>query len=1439
MAQSDSGLTDEEASAQAEDSRHEVEGILPILDLLRRESGLDFTEYKPTTLFRRIERRMNFRQVASLAEYEALAASEQAELQALIDDFLIGVTEFFRDPAVFQFIADEVLPDLLNGRSSREDLRIWSAGCASGEEAYTLAMLAMEAAQKVGFSGSIKVFATDIQPRALDSAALGLYSSESVSGIPQPLLERWFHPDGEGRWRIDQRLRRMVVFARHNLLVDPPFTRIDLAVCRNVLIYFLPEAQAKALSNLHFALRPEGCLLLGGSESAGSSDGAFELLDHHRRFYRKAPRGRLPRSPVGLSDNGQRLPGGEQGTLIDRRLLRDYDALLRRHLPPGMLVDNSRHVLHWFGELSQFLRTPEGRVDEDVLSAVREELRVPLGLALRRAQDTHGCVSVDAGCREIEGVPRLVTITVDCVQDDRSVDAHYHVMFALDKGIDVAGGGPVGEAPEVAKLERELEAMRDRLQQTIADLQGSNERLDLANEELTASNEELQSTNEELKSVNEDLYALNAELEDKNDALVQLNRDYDNLLASTEIGTVFLDGQLNIRKFSPAISRFLQLLPQDVGRSIGHIAYQLHARDDLLADLAQVAASGERIEREIQDGEGHWFLKRVLPFRDEHGRHDGVVLTFTDLTAIRTVEAEREHLRKILDVLPDAVYIVSADHGLEYVNPVLERQLGPVDGRKCHQYIHGLESPCAWCKNDQVFAGQAVRWEWHSPKGKVFDLFDMPFANMDGSVSKFQICHDITQNKQALAQLERSQSLLARSRDYYLSVMENFPTLMWRAGLDGQFNYVNQTWLAFTGRPLAQELGEGWLAGVHPGDRARYSASYESKRATREPFAVEYRLRRHDGEYRWMLDMGRPLLDLEGEFAGYIGACFDIHDRKEAEERLRLGASVFKNSGEGIMITDDQLRIIDVNRAFTEATGYSLEDIFGKKPRVLSSGYHDPEFYRRMWQSLESAGYWQGEIWNKRKDGEVFPEWLGISRVCDSAGVATHYVGIFADITERKANEARIEYMAHHDPLTGLPNRLLFRERFDMAMAYAERNGTRAALLFLDLDHFKAINDSLGHSMGDELLREVAKRLKECMRETDTISRQGGDEFLVVLGDVGEVDAIGQVCQKMLDQLGAPFFIFGHELAISLSIGAAIYPDDGKTFDDLLKKADTAMYHAKEAGRNAYRFFTEKMNVDALERLNIQNSLRRALARGEFVLHFQPQVELHGRRVVGAEALIRWRGSDGQLVAPNNFIPVAEESGLIVPIGEWVIAEACRQAASWQRAGNTEITVAVNLSAIQFRRGDVEQTVIKALAESGLPPRCLELELTESLLISDTDFALTTVQRLKALGVRLSIDDFGTGYSSLAYLKRLSVDKLKIDQSFVRDIGHDFDAASIVRAIVQMARSLNLRTIAEGVEDERLIDYLRVYHCDEAQGYHFAKPMPADMFEQWLQEYSA
>ena len=583
----------------------------------------------------------------------------------------------------------------------------------------------------------------------------------------------------------------------------------------------------------------------------------------------------------------------------------------------------------------------------------------------------------------------------------------------------------------------------------------------------------------------------------------------------------------------------------------------------------------------------------------------------------------------------------------------------------------------------------------------------------------------------------------------------------------------------------------------------------------------------------------RNLLD---EMAMDIGFALDNfaseQARKQAETELRLAAKVFEQCGEGFMITDANIRIIMVNTAFSHITGYSEAEVLGENPRMLSSGHQEPTYYQAMRDEISASGRWQGEILNRHRNGSLYLAWLSISRMLDDDGKTTQYIGIFNDITEHRATEERMQWLTHFDTLTGLPNRTLLTDRCKHAVNMAQRSGQPLALMFLDLDHFKHINDSLGYRIGDALLGELARRLTAALRPQDTLSRFGGDDFVIVLPGT-DADGAARLAGKLLAETVAPYQIERHELSVTASIGIAMYPDNGHDLETLSRCADAAMYRAKHDGRDIFRFFTPEMQAHSARRLQLENALRRALERNQLLLHYQPQLSLHDGRIVGAEVLLRWQHPEFGMVPPAEFIPIAENSGLIMSIGEWVLRTAMQQMCTWQDQGCSPTALAVNLSAIQFRHPGLPQLVMQILEDTGVPPGCLELELTESTAMENPLAAIAIMNELHQRGIRMSIDDFGTGYSSLGHLKRFKVYKLKIDRSFVHEITDDADDRAIVAAVIKLANSLGLQTIAEGVETAGQLEFLQQQGCNEIQGYYYSRPLPPEQFEIFLKNDSA
>ncbi len=560
----------------------------------------------------------------------------------------------------------------------------------------------------------------------------------------------------------------------------------------------------------------------------------------------------------------------------------------------------------------------------------------------------------------------------------------------------------------------------------------------------------------------------------------------------------------------------------------------------------------------------------------------------------------------------------------------------------------------------------------------------------------------------------------------------------------------------------------------------------------------------------------------------------DITDRKRAEEKLHLAAKIIENSNEALITTDNMGRVVDVNEAFCKITGYSREDVLSQMEDLFQLGIKESN--SEIWETVFSTGAWQGEVWDKRKNGELYPKLLSVSSVKNNEGVGTHYVGTFSDITKIKKAEKHLQHLAHFDPLTNLPNRLLFRDRLQRALIEADRKKTIGALMLLDLDRFKNINDTLGHGAGDKLLMLVSERLTHSVRQSDTVARLGGDEFTVVLPEIPSNIAAANVARKISQSMSRPFNLDGREVFITTSIGITLYPHDGIQFDRLLQNADMALYHAKALGKNNFQFFSEEMNTEAIELSDLEDALRGAIERDEFVVYYQPRLDLRTGEIMNVEALLRWRHPRLGMVLPGHFISVAEETGAIVPIGAWVLETACAQVKQWQEMGLPRIGVAVNVSARQLNQGDLIDTITRVVSKTGLHPSSLELELTESVAMKDAARSIDFFTELKKMGIHISIDDFGTGYSSLSYLKRFPIDKLKIDKSFVNGIVKDSDDEAIVEAIIAVAHSLKLKVVAEGVETKEQLSFLRTHHCDEWQGFHFSPAVPAEDITQMLQK---
>lgn len=812
-----------------------------------------------------------------------------------------------------------------------------------------------------------------------------------------------------------------------------------------------------------------------------------------------------------------------------------------------------------------------------------------------------------------------------------------------------------------------------------------------------------------------------------------------------------------------------------------------------------------------------------------------------DLPSESALKASESYMRAIFDATPDAMLISNEQGIIVMVNHQSERLLGYSADELIGQSVEfllpeRLRTNHVWLRQ-QFMKNSNVRL---MGDGRVVRARKKDATELDVEISLSPIqterglffassLRDITRRKQMEDALRASEELFRR--------MSNAsPAMIWITDVNGKPTFVNQTWLDFTGLDFERAiLYESWIQLIHPEYKYIVLDKYYKNVNDPKPITSEYRMRNAQGDWRWILDQGVPMYDEGGQFTGYIGSAFDITERKQSEAEFRIAATAFE-SQEAMVITDVNAVILRVNKAFTDSTGYSAAEAVGQSISILKSGRHDPVFYADMWRCLDSMGTWQGEIWDKRKNGQIYPKWLTITAVKDERGHVTHYVGTHIDISDRKAAEDEIKNLAFYDPLTKLPNRRLLRDRLNQSLATHARKQLFGALLFLDLDNFKNLNDTLGHDKGDQLLQQVAKRLKLCVRECDTVARLGGDEFVIMLEELNvkredaavQVEIIGG---KILQVLNENYQFDGYEHHSTTSVGVTLFHNQALGIDEVLKQADIAMYQAKATGRNNLRFFDPNMQASIVARTLMEQAMHEAILAKEFTIFYQPQSDVTGR-IKGVEALLRWDQPQQGMISPADFIPLAEETGMILELGRWVLETSCEQLVKWAVHQETaHLTIAVNVSVRQFRQENFADQVMGILAATGANPARLKLELTESLLALDIHDIIAKMTKLKAKGVAFSLDDFGTGYSSLSYLKKLPLDQLKIDQGFVRDILVDANDEAIARMIIALADSMGLEVIAEGVETQMQKDILQRMGCMNYQGYLISKPVPVEQFE--------
>lgn len=1307
-----------------------------ILALIRDHTHNDMSDYKPTTLRRRIERRMGLRHAHNIEAYLKILQQTPTELDHLSKDMLIGITAFFRDPDAFAIIEQEVIPQLCEAKAASEPVRVWLAGCSTGEEAYSIAILLMEWFSARNLPPRIQIFATDIDDAALEVGRAGVYSQDALAGVSAERLQRFFNEDRKG-YRIAKSVRETIVFASHNLISDPPFPRLDMVVCRNLFIYLTGAVQTKLLSLFHFVLNPGGYLFLGSSESIGSIGRHFHTVSKPWRIYQHlttVPR-RLPMLPItaGMS---LRRPGRNSVVASDLGALacqeRIYRQLLESHGPAQVLVNSRYELLFVSGDISPFLTVPTGQASHDLLKMARPGLAMALRSAVNGAQWNNARTVIRAAIAE-SGHDTRIEVTPVSTSDHQDM-----LLVCFSPDVAKTSAQPVPDTADndwhMQQLVQELNATREDFQRTIEQSRISSEEMTAANEEIMAMNEELQSANEELESSKEELQSLNDELVTSNASLDSkvaevevLNIDLNNLLNSTDTATLLLDNALHIRRYTPACTQLMRIIPGDIGRAIDDVVRLFD--DAVLSEDCMKVLRGERIDdREVCNPDHHYFLRRILPYRSPDGQIAGVVLTLPDITSIKQT----------------ALLLKERAKELQWQTNLLSRA-APVIGRNLEGHI------IFWNKGAE-------------------DLYGWSDAEALGKVT-----HELLQTRfpYPLEQIEAE-------------LMKNS---IWKGELthvrhDGTNVFVNSQWTF----------------------------------------------------YRDDTDAVQAIVEVNN----------DISRRKQAQESLHKNEAMFHTMLDWTYdweywVGPDE-KFIYTTPSVERLTGYGPDD-FKHNPDLINAIVFsdDTEVWQRhILEHLKTECDLPGELELRivRKDGEI--RW--VSHACrpvfSENGKNLGRRVTVRDVTAQKLADGQIRELAYFDPLTRLPNRRLLMDRLNHALITSHRSTHYGVLMILDLDHFKSLNDTQGHDIGDLLLIEVARRLIDNVREGDTVSRLGGDEFVVLLEALGTSERIAvnhaeSIAEKIRVALNQPYTLTGQNVEYynTPSMGLTVFHGMNDSTDVLLKQADIALYQAKDAGRNTIRYFNPAMQAEINARIAMEDALRRGLEKHEFQLYYQPQVD-RTACITGAEALIRWMNPNEGLISPAQFIPMAEETGLILRIGQWVMNTACAQLKTWEQDSRcAHIKLAVNVSARQFHQPDFVEQIQQMLLSSQIEPSRLKLELTESVVLNNVEETASRMQQLIDLGLSFSLDDFGTGYASLTYLKLLPLAQVKIDQSFVRDVPHDQNDNAIVRAILAMSDSLGVNVIAEGVETEEQRDFLSRNGCTAYQGYLFGRPMPIEAFD--------
>jgi len=1463
-----------------------------IFDLLKLTTSHDFSAYKQKTLLRRIQRRMLNTNTVKVEDYATLLARHEPERFKLMAELLIGVTQFFRDQEIWQLLQQKTLPSLLNKSIKSKSFRAWVAGCASGEEVYSLAFLLFDLKNSDAKFKQIHIqlFATDLNQYAIEFARKGAYSIKIAKQFSSEQLSRYFDLI-ENSYVVKPKIRELIVFAPHNVLSDPPFTKLNLICCRNVMIYLTQTIHQQLFKKFHYCLNSQGFLLLGTAESIDNFNPYFTITKNNVSLYQRQTliNDKLDGYFPSNFHSFEKLSAAQKVKMTQKQpieLQQHFAEHIKKKLSPAAILVNSQGtILNIFGDTSPYLTPMPGKADLTINSMAKDFMHNPLLEAFHNAQETDSVNETIVALKtKVKLSNKYARIRIEPFNHQKLKNlwliAFQH--FTTQSVLPVLSHEELEDQHQLR-----LRFLEKSLIHSQHETQTAKEEMQTSSEELMSTNEELQSTNEELTTSTEELRTMNEQLLQARKQAEQSLKNYTDLFDSAPVGYFTLNRQSKILHVNHAGKELLaESIEDQVGSRLNlYIVEQDRSTFLALLESAFIENTAKSCDVSLwRDGVHlrHVTVNISAPKGDEHCR---VIITDITEKTIQQQQLKDSEARyaRVLKGANDGLWEWDIVNDSTYVSPRWQQLLG-YQANELTEHSNIFYSRLH--EDDKELFALSI--DAHIKLQAIFDL-ELRLITKKGTYKWFHCKAEAVRNKQGEATLlsgtmsdihqQKTLQHQAETKNKILQLTAQ------NAPLDTILNEI--ILLLEQDNPemicsilLLDESGEHLYNGIGPklpefyrqaiegvtigeGVGSCGTSAFRKKRVIVENIQTDplwSNFKDLAAKANLAACWSQPIVDSENNVLGTFAIYHETpatptdedialinHQAILAEiainhfntmKQLKMASLVFENSSEASMVFNSDDIILAVNPAFTRITGYSEDEIIGKNRCILHSKKHAEKFYQTKTKTLNAIGRWQGELWGKHKDGRFYAQWMTISTIYDADGNVEKRIALFSDITEKKKSEEIIWQQANFDSLTGLPNRRMFFDRLKQETKRTRRDHQKLAVMLIDLDNFKEINDAYGHDQGDLLLIEVTKRIQQCIRQSDTLARLGGDEFTIVVTEVKNERSLEQIAQQIIESLQPAISLNDHIAYITASIGITVFPDDDENVDRLLKHADQAMYQAKGNGKNSFSYFTSAMQDAAKNRLSLINDLRTAIKKQQFILYFQPIINSKNKCVKKAEVLVRWLHPTKGIISPDQFIPLAEETGLIIELGDWIFKTAVKQMHQWQKTINDEFALSINVSPVQFLHKDnIIKQWIAFLKENKINSKNINIEITEGLLLDANSFVNEQLKLLAEHGINVSMDDFGTGYSSLSYLKKFDIDYLKIDKSFVDNLATDKNDQALCQAIIVMAHQLDMMVIAEGVETKKQSELLTQAGCDFLQGYYFAKPLPLLEFEQFTSSF--